>query len=112
MRDPGRNVLALALTDAGSFFAHSRFLSRPGADPAEPVTRSRTDPRSTFGRARRRQPACAVGIACAPGWLLLLAGNRLGRAFAGAGIGMSALTTNGQAAALPQPPRAAAPHNS
>src|SRR5260370_5589411 len=99
MRDPGRNVLALALADAGSFFAHSRFLSRPGAELAEPITRSRIDPRSTSNCACRRRPACAVAIAGALGRLLLLAGDRLGRAFAGTGIGIRSLPTPGKAAA-------------
>src|SRR3979411_2697224 len=73
-------------------------------------SRSRIDPRSTFSCARRKQPAGAAGIACSPGRLLLLAGDRLGRTLAGAGVGMGALTAHRQAAAMPQPPVAAKVH--
>src|SRR5258708_40128143 len=101
MRHPGRNVLAFAFPDAGSFLAHSRFLSRPSADLAEPITRSRIDPRSTLLALARRPPGLRGGD-FSPRRLLLLAGDGLGRAFAGTGIGMGALTTHRKAAAMPQ----------
>src|ERR1700730_2469310 len=75
--------------------------------------RSRTHPRPIYSVALAGDwPASAVVTACAPGRLLLLAGNRLGRAFAGAGVGMSALTTDRQAAAMPQSTVAAEVHES
>src|ERR1700675_329056 len=47
---------------------------------------------------------------CEPDQLLLLAGDRLGRALAGPGVGMGALTTNRQAAAMTQPTIASEVH--
>src|ERR1700694_1653201 len=65
MRDTGRNVLALALADAGSFLAHSRFLSRPGADLAEPISPGLGSARDRhFVALARHQPARAVGTDC------------------------------------------------
>src|SRR5262245_15498500 len=80
MRDSGGNILALAPANAGGFFAHSR---------------------SSRGRG-----AAAAGPTLSVTWnaaLLLLAGNRLRRPLAGAGVGMGALAAHRQSAAMPQP---------
>src|ERR1700676_2885212 len=56
--------------------------------------------------ARGRKPLLHVS----PCGLLLLAGDRLGRPFAGARIGMSALAADRKAAPMPQPAVAAEVH--
>src|SRR6056297_3772271 len=67
-------------------------------------------PAAMFLRSLRRGAARRVSRAIVPALLLLLAGDRLRRALAGAGIGVGALAAHGQAAAMPQAAVAAEVH--
>src|SRR5262249_25354508 len=109
MRDSGSNVLAFASSDAGGFFAHSR--SSRGrrlavrTAMAWPMT-APVVPRPII--AGRRQLATALLVLLSG--LLLLAGDRLGRTLAGAGIGVGALAADGQPTPMSQPTVAAEVH--
>src|SRR6201999_2888833 len=84
MRHARRDVLTFAPADAGGFLTHSQILSRP--------------------------PAClqarAIRLSCG----LLLAGDGLGRALAGARVGVRALATDRQTLAMAQAAVAAQVH--
>src|SRR6516165_5486833 len=83
-----------------SFPIHDPFAAglafRPPPPPASPASGGGREGRSGRGGGASR--------------LLLLAGNRLGRALPGPGIGMRALAANRQAAPMPQPAIAAEIH--
>jgi len=80
MRDAGRDVLALAAFYAGSFFCHS---SIPSNAPVMPGARI-----IAFGGACLADRLGGVTASNFDLKLLFLAGNGLGLAFAGPGIGM------------------------
>src|ERR1700712_2795138 len=90
MRDAGGDVLALAALNALRFTCHD----------ARPDLNLR-DAGAVFpcGPGRLRKPASGR-VNDPPDRLLLLAGDRLGLALAGARIGMRALAANGQALAM------------
>src|SRR3712207_5819317 len=82
VRHAGNDVLAFAAADAGSFFSHSK---DPSSAPVVPGAREKGPP---AGGGRQN--------------LLLLAGDRLRLALAGAGVCVGALTADREAAAVAQ----------
>ena len=103
MGDAGRDVLAFAAANACCFFGHSLSILRVA--PVMPGARDGGGQSAVAVETGRR----AVELPNAPE-LLLLAGDRLGRALAGARIGVRALAADRQVAAMTQAAIAAEVH--
>src|SRR5690606_36517532 len=105
VRDTRRNVLTFATANACGFLGHGS----PFNDIFAAVVPAAT-PMKAAGSGQSAMVSLLPAADCPLPQLLLLAGNRLGRTLAGAGVRLRALAANRQRAAMAQATVAAEVH--